>query len=170
MGPHFVELGSQLWGLILSPRRPTSGYLTRSSNDPEPYLLTKGHGLHNLSLCRTCQKLSVRRMCAPEGCLYLENLWSLLKTQWKCRFCAFIAQTIRGTSTGSWESQLVWRDVVPPYKYTVYLSLANGRLSVNLGEHCRVADIELYCDPGMKRKLGCRAELSANNGYRRPTC
>ena len=84
--------------------------------------------------------------------------------------CAFIAQTIRGKSAGSLRSQLLWRDLVPPHKYTLYLNLVNGRLNVNLGEHCLAADIELYCDPGMKRKLACRAELSAKNGYRRLTC
>ena len=149
-------------------------HFTRSSNGPisfqSSYLSTKDHGLHKLSLCRACQKLSVRRMCAPEGCLYLKNLWSLLKTQEKCRFCAFIAQSIRGTCVSSLRNQLVRRDFGSDYKYTVYLNLANGRLNVNLGEHCLAADIELYCDPGMKRKLACRAELSAKNGYRRLTC
>ena len=149
-------------------------HFTRSSGGRESlessYLSTKDHGLHKLSLCRACQKLSIRRMSAPEGCLYLKNIWILLKTQWKCRFCAFIAQTIPGTSAGSWRSKLAWRDLVPPYKYTVYLNLANGRLHVNLREYGLLADFELYCDPGMKCKLVCRAELSAKIGYRRLFC
>ena len=149
-------------------------HFTRSSNEPESlqssYLLTKNHGLHKLSLCRACQKLSVRLMCAPDGCLYLENLWSLLKTQRTCRFCAFIAQTIRGTRASSLRNQLVGRDLGSDRKYTVYLNLANGRLNVNLREHAPVADIELYCDPGMNCKLACCAALSAKTGYRRFIC
>ena len=148
-------------------------HFTRSSNGRESlqsYLSTKDHGLHKLSLCRECQKLSVRRMCAPEGCLYLKNIWSLLKTQARCRFCAFIAQSIRGTRASSLRSQLVGRDLGFEYKYAVYLNLANGRLNVNLREHGLLADFELYCDPGMKRKLACHTELSAKNGHRRLIC
>lgn len=102
-------------------------------------------------------------MCAPEGCLYLEDLWSLLNTQWECRFCAFIAQTIRGRWSSSLRSQLVGRDLGLDYKYAVYLNLEKGRLNANLREHALAADIELYCDPGMKCKMACRAELSAKN-------
>ena len=165
--------------LILSPRRPTGSMgklqFTRSSNGSESlessYLSTKDHGLHKLSLCSACQKLSVRRMCAPEGCLYLEDLWSLFKTQRECRFCAFIAQTIRGIRDSSLRSQLVGRDLLFDAKYRVYLNLINGRLNVNLREHALLlADIELYCDPGMKCKLACRAEISAKHGYRRFIC
>lgn len=126
------------------------------------YLTTKNHGLHKLPLCKACQKLNLRSMCAPEGFLYLEDVWTLLKTQRKCRFCAFVAQTIRGTRTSSLRNQLVARDLVCGYKYPMYLTLANRSLNVNLGEYASLglninlgryaslADFELYCDPGMK--------------------
>ena len=149
-------------------------HFTRSSGGRESlessYLSTKDHGLHKLSLCRACQKLSIRRISAPEGCLYLKNIWSLFTTQRKCRFCAFIAQTIRGPRDSNLRNQLVGRDLVFSHRYTVYLVLENGRLSVNLREYGLLADFELYCDPGMKRKRACRAEPSAKNGYRRLIC
>ena len=104
-------------------------------------------------------------MCAPEGCLYLENLWSLLKTQHECRFCAFIAQTIRGDRASSLRNQLVGH-LGSDRKYTVYLNRVNGRFNVNLREHGRLADFELYCDPGVICKMACRADLSTKIGYR----
>lgn len=100
-------------------------------------------------------------MCAPEGCLYLKNLWSLLKTQRRCRFCAFVAQTIRGTRASSLKNQLVGPDLPAKYKYPMYLTLANRRLNVNLRGYGSLADFELYCDPGMKGNLTCRGELCA---------
>ena len=102
---------------------------------------------------------------------------SILRTSGVCLrrnehvdFDAFIAQTIRGTRASSLRNQLVGRDLGSDRKYTVYLNLANGRLNVNLREYAPVADIELYCNPGMNCKLACRAELRAKTGYRRFIC
>ena len=149
-------------------------HFRRSSNGPKSLQLsclsTKNHGLHKLSLCRACQRLSVSSMCAPEGCLYHKNLWSLLNTQQECRFCAFLAQTISPTRASCLINFLVNSNSVFDYKYTIYLNLANGRLNVKLGRHGVVANIELYCDPSMKCKLVGRAELSAKNGHRRLIC
>jgi len=119
--------------------------------DDPSYLLTKDHGLHELGLCRHCNNLEWQNMVQWSEYLLEKNQWDILNTQSRCRFCAFVAHTIRGTNQRSLKNIIGGLDVSPNQKLPLRLTLRDSKLDVTLdvfGRSVLLACIELYCEPG----------------------
>jgi hypothetical protein len=120
---------------------------SRQKNAPGSHLATKSHGLHSFNLCKACNDLDLGTLVHQPSHIHLQNCFELVKTSQKCRFCAFIAQTLRSSRTRELRSVLVSYDILPSLNVPMCLRLRDGRLEVTIGERHTVR-FEIYSGSG----------------------
>ena len=127
-------------------------------DDQPSYLLSQDHGLYDLGLCRACSQLDWQSFSHWDGYVLKKNVWNILTTRWRCRFCAFIAQTIQGTHQKSFKEIIIDLCSIRSYKTPLLLTLRGNRmdvLAVRLVLHDfwssspdLLGSFDLYCELG----------------------